>query len=210
MRRFLVVLCMGLVLALVLASAASAAPNQQLAAGTGTLVCCGSPMVHVNAQSDPGGLNPRGHFWIRYPSGAEFGGRVVCLSTAANTAGLTGHIEMVKVAGPSQGFVEGNYLTIRVTDMGEPGTADLVNFDAGTPTPPVSCAGVRGPPHQPGQLRRSRRPCRPLGVQPPAEQVRGGRGRPIWDRLRASRGSSLPHPAPRAGSPRRGRSGPSA
>jgi Desulfoferrodoxin, N-terminal domain len=142
MRRFLVVLCMGLVLALVLASAASAAPNQQLAAGTGTLVCCGSPMVHVNAQSDPGGLNPRGHFWIRYPSGAEFGGRVVCLSTAANTAGLTGHIEMVKVAGPSQGFVEGNYLTIRVTDMGEPGTADLVNFDPGTPTPPVSCAGV--------------------------------------------------------------------
>ena len=142
MRRFLVVLCAGLLSALAVPSAASATPNQQLAAGTGTLICCGAPMVHVNAQSDQGGLDPRGHFWIRYPSGVEFGGRVVCLSTTANTAGLTGHIELVKVASPAQGFVEGNYLTIRITDNGEPGTADLVNFDPGTPTPPVSCTGV--------------------------------------------------------------------
>jgi Desulfoferrodoxin, N-terminal domain len=62
MRRFLVVLCAGLVLAVVVPSAASAAPDQQLAAGTGTLICCGAPMVHVNAQSDQGGLDPRGHF----------------------------------------------------------------------------------------------------------------------------------------------------
>jgi hypothetical protein len=141
MRRFLVVVCMGLVIALVSASAASAVPNQQLAAGTGTLICCGTPMVHVNAQSEQGGVNPRGHFWIRYPSGAEFGGRVVCLNVAANTAGLSGHIELVKVASPALGFVEGNYLTIRVTDNGEPGTADLVNFDPGTPAQP-QCSGV--------------------------------------------------------------------
>jgi hypothetical protein len=67
---------------------------------------------------------------------------VVCLSTTANTAGLTGRIDRVKVANPVLGFVEGNFLRIRITDNGEPGTADLVNFDPGSPTPPGSCAGV--------------------------------------------------------------------
>lgn len=142
MRRVLVILCAGLVFGIVVPTGASATPNQQLVAGTGTLICCGSPMVHVNAQSDQGGVNPRGHFWIRYPSGVEFGGRVVCLSATANTAGLTGRVERVKVANPAAGFVEGYYLNIRITDNGEPGTADLVNFDAGTPAPPPSCAGV--------------------------------------------------------------------
>lgn len=70
-------------------------------------------------------------------------GRVFGLSaTTANTAGLTGHIELVKVASPAQGFVEGNYLTIRITDNAEPRAADVVNFDPGTTTPPASCAGV--------------------------------------------------------------------
>jgi hypothetical protein len=117
-------------------------PNHELVAGTATLICCGSPMVHVNAQSDEGGVNPKGHFWIRYATGVEFGGGVVCLSTTANTAGLTGRIDRVKVANPVLGFVEGNFLRIRITDNGEPGTADLVNFDPGSPTPPGSCAGV--------------------------------------------------------------------
>jgi hypothetical protein len=143
MRRVLVILCAGLVFGLVAPTGASAAPNQQLVAGTGTLICCGQPMVHVNAQSDQGGVNPRGHFWIRYPSGVEFGGRVVCLSTTANTAALTGRIELVKMANPMAGFVEGNYLTIRITDNGEPGTLDLVNFEPGTPTAP-SCVGLVG------------------------------------------------------------------
>jgi hypothetical protein len=142
MRRVLVILCAGLVFGLVIPTGASATPNQQLVAGTGTVMGFGNPMVHVNAQSDQGGGNPRGHFWIRYPSGVEFGGRVVCLTAVANNAGLTGRIEVVKVANPAAGFVEGNYLRVRITDFGEPGTADLVNFDPGSPTLSGSCAGV--------------------------------------------------------------------
>jgi hypothetical protein len=100
-------------------------------------------MVHVNAQSQAGGVDPRGHFWIRYPNGGvEFGGRVVCLNVIGNVAGLTGHIERVKVAGPGSGFVLGNYLTIRITDLGSPGTTDLVNFDLGTSNQPTACAGA--------------------------------------------------------------------
>jgi hypothetical protein len=96
-------------------------------------------MVHVNAQSREGGVNPRGHFWIRYPIGAEFGGDVVCLTVVANEAGLTGRIDRVKVPNPSLGFVEGNFLNIQVTDLGSPGTLDRVNFDAGTSTNPGTC-----------------------------------------------------------------------
>ena len=115
----------------------------QLAAGTGTLMCCNQPMVHVNAQSGDAGANPRGHFWIRYPNGgADFGGHVVCLTVLGNSAGLTGHIERVNTANPGLGFVLGNYLTIRLTDNGSPGALDMVNFDPGTATQPPGCAGV--------------------------------------------------------------------
>jgi Desulfoferrodoxin, N-terminal domain len=115
---------------------------ENLAAGTGTLVCCGEPMVHVNAQSQSGGVDPRGHFWIRYPNGVEFGGPVVCLNVVGNVAGLIGQIERVKVAAPASGFVLGNYLRIRITDLGSPGTTDLANFDPGTPGNPGTCPGV--------------------------------------------------------------------
>ena len=141
-RRFGAILSAGVACALLLPGVATATQQQQLAAGTGTLICCGSPMVHVNSQSDQGGVNPRGHFWIRYPTGVEFGGRVTCLSVLGNNAGLTGHIELVKVANLAAGFVEGNYLTIRIMDNGEPGTADMVNFDPGSPTAAPSCAAV--------------------------------------------------------------------
>src|SRR5205807_1394300 len=113
-----------------------------VAAGTGTLVCCGQPMVHVNAQSQQGVVSPGSHFWIKYPNGVEFGGRVVCLSTLANTAGLTGKIEKVKVASQAQGFMAGNFVPIRIVDNGSPGTADLVNFDAGSLVQPPGCPGV--------------------------------------------------------------------
>jgi hypothetical protein len=113
-----------------------------LVAGTGTIAGFGDPMVHVNAQSNTGGINPRGHFWIRYPNGgAEFGGEIVCLSVLGNSAALVGHIEQVKVANPPAGFVMGNYLTIRITDNGSPGAADLVNFDPGSSSR-TPCGGV--------------------------------------------------------------------
>jgi hypothetical protein len=147
MKRALFLAALGLAAVLACASSASAThsngegPQQQLVAGTGTLICCGAPMVHVNAQSDEGGVDPRGHFWIRYPSGVEFGGDVVCVNTLGTAAGVTGRIDRVKLANPLVGFVAGNYLRIRITDNGEPGTADMVNFDPGSPTPP-SCTGV--------------------------------------------------------------------
>jgi Desulfoferrodoxin, N-terminal domain len=137
-RTLSLVLGLGLAWLLVWGGVARA-DGLETVAGTGTLICCGQPMVHVNAQSQQGGVSPQGHFWIRYPSGVEFGGRVVCLSALANSAGLTGKIEIVKVANPMLGFVAGHYLTIRITDNGSPGTADLVNFDPGTPVPPVGC-----------------------------------------------------------------------
>ena len=142
-RRLLILIG---VLAIVVSGGATGAQGgkgaEQLAAGTGTLVCCGEPMVHVNAQSGDGGVEPRGHFWIRYPSGVEFGGRVVCLDVTGNVAGLTGRIDRVKTGNPIAGFVEGNFMRIRITDMGSPGTFDLVNFDPGTTTQPAGCSGV--------------------------------------------------------------------
>jgi hypothetical protein len=155
MRHVLLGLGVALTLALVAAGTSSGAQGDNqgadnLAAGTGTLDCtaipgatCTGVMLHVNAQSGADGVNPRGHFWIRYPSGVEFGGHIVCLNVFGNMAGMTGHIEMVKVADETLGFVEGNYLTIRITDMGSPGTLDQVNFDKGTSTP-SSCLGLHG------------------------------------------------------------------
>jgi hypothetical protein len=153
MRRFLLLLCAVLASVLVIGGGSGSAQGGQgaenLAAGTATLNCsaipgatCTGVMVHVNAQSGAGGVQPRGHFWIRYPSGVEFGGSVVCLNVVANNAGLTGHIERVKVANPSLGFILGNYVPIRITDNGSPGTLDLVNFDRGVETQPESCGGV--------------------------------------------------------------------
>lgn len=141
MSRFLVALAAALA-ALAASANAGSADSQgaaNLAAGTGTVLCCGQPMLHVNAQSGEGGVNARGHFWIRYPNGVEFGGRVVCLTVIANQAGLTGHIERVKMPAPVSGFVEGNFLNIEVTDNGSPGTFDLVNFHPGQSTQPASC-----------------------------------------------------------------------
>jgi hypothetical protein len=148
MRRFLTLLCAASASVLFLGGGTGSAQNgsqgaENLVAGTGTLVCCDEPMVHVNAQSRAEGVDPRGHFWIRYPDeGGEFGGRVVCLDVTGNVAGLIGHIERVKVARPASGFVFGSYLRIRITDLGSPGTTDLVNFDLGTPNNPGVCTGA--------------------------------------------------------------------
>jgi hypothetical protein len=146
MRRFLALLCAAFASVLFLGSGASSAQNgsqgaENLVAGTGTIfACCSEPMVHVNAQSREGGVDPRGHFWIRYPNGGgEFGGPVVCLNVVGNQAGLTGHIERVKVARPLSGFVLGNFLNIQITDNGSPGTLDLVNFSTGASTNPGNC-----------------------------------------------------------------------
>ena len=74
------------------------------------------------------GQESEGPLLDQVPTGVEFGGGVGCLSASAHTAGLTGRIDRVKVADIGLGSVEGNYLWIRITDNGEPGTLDLVTF----------------------------------------------------------------------------------
>src|SRR5436190_16849273 len=82
MRKLLAALALAVLMALGTGGNARADNGADwLTAGTGTLICCNQPMVHVNAQSNAGGGNARGHFWIRYPApGADFGGHVVCLN----------------------------------------------------------------------------------------------------------------------------------
>jgi hypothetical protein len=142
MRKLLAALAVASVAALSGSAGAGADSSGAgwLAAGTGTLVCCNQPMVHVNAQSNTGGGNVRGHFWIRYPNGgADFGGHIVCLDVVANDAGMIGRIDDVNVDNPALNFEPGYYVNIRVNDHGSPGTADTVNFDPGTPSQPASC-----------------------------------------------------------------------
>jgi hypothetical protein len=91
-RKLLAALAVASIVDIVALSGSAASADNQgadwLAAGTGTLICCNQPMVHVNAQSDTDGINPRGHFWIRYPKGgAEFGGHIVCLTVAGQWPG---------------------------------------------------------------------------------------------------------------------------
>jgi hypothetical protein len=97
-------------------------------------------MLHVNAQSNAGGGNVRGHFWIRYANGGgEFGGPIVCLNVVGQSAFLYGKIEKVKT--PRAGFDNPNspYVPIRLIDGGEPGTTfDVVNFDPGQAAAPNS------------------------------------------------------------------------
>jgi hypothetical protein len=106
--------------------------------------------VHVNAQRDPDTGASRGHFFIRYPTtapggGFDFRGRVVCLDVIGNFATMIGRIDATRGVAPNPlaNFVVGNFLRIRITDNGEPGAADLVNFDPGQPTQP-SCDAVPG------------------------------------------------------------------
>lgn len=137
MRKLLITLALASLFALG-AGGSAAADNgaDWLAAGTGTLVMYGQPMVHVNAQSNFLGANARGHFWIRYPNGgADFGGLVRCLDVVGNEAGLVGQIEDVKTAGkPTLNVAVGNYIYISINDNGSPGTADTVNFDPAVPS----------------------------------------------------------------------------
>jgi hypothetical protein len=147
MRKLFVALALASIVSVLALSGSASADNQGadwLAAGTGTLICCNQPMVHVNTQSGTAGVNPRGHFWIRYPNGgAEFGGHIVCLTVAGLTAGMIGRIDDVVTPSVGLGFVAGNYLNITVTDSG-PGdpVPDMVNFSPGGPN--ASCSPQGG------------------------------------------------------------------
>ena len=148
MRKLLAALALVSIVSVVALPGSASADNQGadwLAAGTGTLICCNQPMVHVNTQSGTAGVNPRGHFWIRYPNGgADFGGHIVCLNVAGLTAGMIGRIDDVVAPNVGLGFTAGNYLHITVTDSGPANLVpDMVNFSPGGSNWP-SCAPEGG------------------------------------------------------------------
>lgn len=164
MKRVLLAMTAALASAAVLVGGAGGThsdgtgPKQDLVAGTGKTappLFAFHTMVHVNAQRDPDTGEARGHFVIREATppegrGFDFHGRVTCLTVVGNNAGLVGEIEQAKLPNATLGFVEGNFIQIRFTDMGEPGTLDGFNFSPGVASPSqlsqfgVSCATVGG------------------------------------------------------------------
>jgi hypothetical protein len=176
MRKVLIGLALASVVALGTSGGAGADGQgaDWLVAGTGTLAPppqFGQPMLHVNAQSNFGGGNARGHFWIRYPNGAgEFGGHVICLTVVANQAWLVGQIETVRA--PRASFVVGNYVNMRLIDNGSPGTLDGANFDPGTPTPDTCPSGNGYVPISQGNYVVHDQPVTdPLGLQELLAQI---------------------------------------
>jgi hypothetical protein len=153
MRKLLIALVAATIATLGGAGGTAGADNQGadwLAAGTATLMPppqFGAPMLHVNAQSNFGGANVRGHFWIRYDNGGgEFGGPIVCLDVAGNAAAMYGRVDQIKT--PRAGIALGEGIPIRLLDMGSPGTADMANFDI-LPTVPNSPACLQNPGYVP-------------------------------------------------------------
>jgi len=107
----------------------AAGPMKDLVAGTGTLVCCGEPMIHVNAHRDPDTNLATGHFFVRYPDGLTVRGTITCLTVAVNTASAGGVIQSVTGTSPFvPGVAGGDAALITVIDMGSPGTLDQANW----------------------------------------------------------------------------------
>jgi hypothetical protein len=152
MRRVAFVLALALAGALVSPGVATGThsdgtgPPKDLVAGTGTLVVPQpfpqAPQLHVNAHRHPETGEADGHFYIRYPTTTptgtfDFRGRVECLSVLGNNATVIGQIERVRGESPFSGgggFQAGNFVQIRITDNGEPGTFDRANFSPGSST----------------------------------------------------------------------------
>jgi hypothetical protein len=127
---------------------AGTGPKRDVVAGTGTFVVpppfLQSPQVHVNANRNPESGEVRGHFFIRYRSPAiELAGDAVCVSTALNSGTVIGRVERASGDLPV-GFPGVNgFLRIRITDLGEPGTLDMGNWDA-LGSQPATCPAQAG------------------------------------------------------------------
>ena len=153
MLRFLLLLCAALTCVLVLAGGAGSAQSgsqgaENLAAGTGTLNCaailgatCTGVMLHVNAQSGASGVSPRGHL----DQVSEWGRvrRVDCvLERDRNERGAYRSNRSRQGRQSGSRIRLGNFVPIRITDNGSPGTLDLVNFDRGVDVQPQGCSGA--------------------------------------------------------------------
>lgn len=157
MKRSAFVLCVTFASCFAFAGAAAGThsegtgPKQDVVAGTATILGFNDPQVHVNAHRETGSQVARGHWYVRYPATAPGGGfdmrgEVVCVDALANYATVIGRIDRTKGVPPfagGAGFVVGNFVQIRVTDNGEPGTLDLVNFSPGAAVQ-QSCAPAPG------------------------------------------------------------------
>lgn len=100
--------------------------------------------LHINAISDPGGANARGHFYYRVDNpGAGYVlddvGDVTCLRVfGGNKAWIGGRVDRSKITGLPAGIV--GYLFL-VVDNGEPGDTDA-HLDFPLTSVPTSCPGA--------------------------------------------------------------------
>jgi hypothetical protein len=127
-------------------------PKQDVVAGTATLVVpppfLQAPQLHVNANNDPATGAARGHFFIRYSvPPIDIRGDAVCVDTLATTGTVIGQVESV-TANPADippGFPGVNdFVRIRITDFGAPGTLDKANWDAIGSAQPATCPAQIG------------------------------------------------------------------
>jgi hypothetical protein len=134
MKSFLCVLLFALA-AVIAAPGAAQATSRDVAAGTGTIIGFGNPMVHLNAQAeqDTPPFAGRGHFFVRYPpdalhpaAGDEIHGKITCVNAVGVDAVAGGIVTQVK--GPNFfNFVEGvSTVEVRARDL--PGTLDGSNW----------------------------------------------------------------------------------
>jgi hypothetical protein len=126
-----------------------AGPGNDLVAGTGAIDTPVTPFgpifvkLHVNAQSGPFGIDPRGNVVFRgnppigtppSPVEIDIQGRVTCLNVFGNQA-IVGFEVTKSKAGP---VPEGGGGIFSILDNGEPGTADA--FEGGPlAQPPTFC-----------------------------------------------------------------------
>ena len=103
-----------------------------LAAGTGTLICCNQPMVHVNAKSGAAGECAR-PLLDQVPERRRRVRGAGCAPECGRQPGGADGAHRARRSRGRLGFVAGNFMNIEITDNGSPGTLDLVNFHPGLP-----------------------------------------------------------------------------
>jgi len=128
MKSFLYLLLFALAAAIA-APGVAQATSRDVAAGTGTIIGFGNPMVHLNAQAEegPSTFAGRGHFFVRYPpdvlhpaAGAEIHGIITCVNAVGINAVAGGIVTQVK--GPNAfNLIEGvSTVQVRVMDSISP------------------------------------------------------------------------------------------
>ena len=143
-QRAFFLLGVAVACALTLAVSASAThssgqgPAKDLVAGTARIAGFNNPLVHVNAHRNVETDDVRGHFFVRYPPpfDARFGGDVVCMNVVGTGAAVLGVVDNTSGIAPFAVPI-GQFVNVRVLDLGEPGTLDRANFDFN-----ASCSGV--------------------------------------------------------------------